>query len=81
MKNNRTLIQKSIAISVFSLIAILALAQTEGQKGNSGNPFGLSGSRDCLGGEIYPNRCVLLVFPEKAAISLNKFKPRYHQVL
>ena len=42
MKNNRTLIQKSIAISVFSLTAILAFAQTEGQKGNSGNPFGLS---------------------------------------
>jgi len=42
MKNNRTLIQKSIAISVFSLTAILAFAQTEGHKGNSGNPFGLS---------------------------------------
>ncbi len=45
MKNNRTLIQKSIAISVFSLIAILAIAQTGGQKGNSGNPFGLSAEK------------------------------------
>ena len=45
MKNNRTLIQKSIAISVFSLIAILAFAQTEGQKGDSGNPFGLSAEK------------------------------------
>ncbi len=42
MKPNRTSIQKLIASSVFSLIAILALAQTEGQKENSGNPFGLS---------------------------------------
>ncbi len=45
MKNTRTFLQKSIAISVFSLIAILAFAQTEGQKGNSGNPFGLSAEK------------------------------------
>jgi hypothetical protein len=42
MKNTRPLIQKSIAISVFGLTAILAFAQTQGQKGNSSNPFGLS---------------------------------------
>ncbi|MCP4311787.1 MAG: hypothetical protein GY790_11025, partial [Bacteroidetes bacterium] len=45
MKNNRNLVQKSIAISVFSFIAILAFAQTEGQKVNSGNPFGLSAEK------------------------------------
>ena len=45
MKNTRAFIQKSIAISVFSLIAILAFAQTEGQKGDSGNPFGLSAEK------------------------------------
>jgi hypothetical protein len=45
MKNTRTIIQKSITIFVLSLIAILAFAQTEGQKGNSGNPFGLSAEK------------------------------------
>ncbi|MCK5281556.1 MAG: hypothetical protein KAK04_23555, partial [Cyclobacteriaceae bacterium] len=42
MKIDRPLIQKFVAITVFSLITILAFAQTEGQKGNSGNPYGLS---------------------------------------
>ncbi len=45
MKNNRTLIQKSIAITVFCLIAILAFAQTKEQNGNSGNPYGLSAEK------------------------------------
>ena len=45
MKNNRTLIQKSIAISAFSIIAILAFAQTDGQKKNSVNAFGLSAEK------------------------------------
>ncbi len=39
---DRLLIQKSVAITVFSLITILAIAQTEGLKQNSGNPYGLS---------------------------------------
>ncbi len=45
MKIDRPLLQKSVAISVFSLITILAFAQTEGQKGNSGNPYGLSAEK------------------------------------
>ena len=45
MKNNRTLIQKSIAITAISLIAILAFAQTEEQKGKSGNPYGISAEK------------------------------------
>ena len=42
MKNNRTLLQKSIALTVFSFAIILAFAQCDGQKGDSGNPYGLS---------------------------------------
>ena len=42
MKIYRRLIQKYVAFTVFSLITILTFAQTEGQKGKSGNPYGLS---------------------------------------
>lgn len=45
MKIDRTLIQKSVAITVFSLLTVLAFAQTEGQKRNSGNPYGLSAEK------------------------------------
>ena len=42
MKSSRTLIQKFIASSLFILNAFLAIAQPEGQKGYSSNPFGLT---------------------------------------
>jgi len=45
MRNYRTFIQKSTAISLFSFIAILAFTQTEGQERNSGNPYGLSAEK------------------------------------
>jgi len=45
MKHTGTLIQKSVVIAVFCLITILAFTQTEGQKGNSGNPYGLSAEK------------------------------------
>ncbi len=45
MKIDRTLIQKSVAITIFSLLTVLAFAQTEGQKRNSGNPYGLSAEK------------------------------------
>ena len=42
---NRTLVQKSITTITIFLIAILAFAQTEGQKGNASNPYGLSAEK------------------------------------
>jgi len=45
MKNKRTIIQKSAAITAFHVITILAFAQTEGQKGASVNPYGISAEK------------------------------------
>jgi len=45
MKNKRTIIQKSAAITAFHVITILAFAQTEGQKGDSVNPYGISAEK------------------------------------
>jgi len=45
MNIDRILAQKSVAITVFSFITILAFAQAEGQKGNSDNPYGLSAEK------------------------------------
>jgi len=45
MKMNRPLIQKFVVITVFSLITMLACVQTEDQKENSSNPYGLSAEK------------------------------------
>ena len=45
MKTNRKLTQKSIAIGALCLMTILAFAQTEGQKGDPSNPYGLSAEK------------------------------------
>jgi hypothetical protein len=45
MKNKRTIIQKSAAITAFHVITILAFAQTEGQNGASVNPYGISAEK------------------------------------
>ena len=45
MKITRKFIQKSVSITAFCLITILSIAQTEGENGKSGNPYGLSAEK------------------------------------
>jgi hypothetical protein len=42
---DRSLMQKSVAMTVLCLITTLAFGQTDGQKGHSGNPYGLSAEK------------------------------------
>jgi glycogen debranching enzyme len=45
MRLDRSLIQKSVAITALCLISTLAFAKTEGQTRHSGNPYGLSAEK------------------------------------